>query len=441
MRQLNRLNQFQRLWQASLGAPQRVSVPQLAERCFCSERHIRTLLRQLEEAGWLGWKASAGRGKRGLLIFHHAPDALRASLLETALEKHRPQEALRLMQITPEQLHHVITPLLGGRWHNDAPTLRIPYYRALEPLTPGFLPGRAEQHLACQIFSGLVRFDDNSGLPVADMAHHWQVSKSGLCWHFFLRPALFWHSGEAVSVEQLVERFEQLLTLPAMRRLYASVKKITSSHTLCLTFELNYPDYWLPYRLASYCSRLPHPKQALQGCGPFQLVLFNHKLVRLDSHDRYHLQHPLLRTIEYWITPDLFDHDLGTSCSHPVQIAIGQHSQLHEARPVDGSISLGFCYLAVRQNGRLLRQQAEWLIALIHHVILDELPVNPSLIVPGNHILPGWPIPAFTYAEPPTLPPELTLAYHLPIELHSMAEQLRLKLAVTNGAKLIHPSG
>ena len=56
MRLLNRLNQYQRLWQPSAGKPQTVTVSELDERCFCSERHVRTLLRQAQEAGWLEWQ-------------------------------------------------------------------------------------------------------------------------------------------------------------------------------------------------------------------------------------------------------------------------------------------------------------------------------------------------------------------------------------------------
>ncbi|OUE67203.1 ABC transporter periplasmic-binding protein [Citrobacter freundii] len=51
MRLLNRLNQYQRLWQPSNGEPQSVTVGELAERCFCSERHVRTLLKQAQDAG------------------------------------------------------------------------------------------------------------------------------------------------------------------------------------------------------------------------------------------------------------------------------------------------------------------------------------------------------------------------------------------------------
>ena len=87
MRLLHRLNQYQRLWQPSAGAPQQVTVGELAERCFCSERHVRTLLRQAQEAGWLSWQASSGRGKRGQLLFHKTPESLRNEMMEQALRR------------------------------------------------------------------------------------------------------------------------------------------------------------------------------------------------------------------------------------------------------------------------------------------------------------------------------------------------------------------
>ena len=101
MRLLNRLHQYQRLWQPSAGEPQQVTVGELAERCFCSERHIRTLLRQAQESGWLSWQASSGRGKRGLLQFYKAPEALRNEMMEQALNKGQQQNALELAQLAP----------------------------------------------------------------------------------------------------------------------------------------------------------------------------------------------------------------------------------------------------------------------------------------------------------------------------------------------------
>lgn len=430
MRQLNRLNQFQRLWQPSSGEPQQVTVAELAGRCFCSERHVRTLLRQAQDAGWLQWQAQSGRGKRGCLTFLVSPEQLRNAMMEQALDRGQQQSALELAQLAPVALRALLHPFLGGRWQNNMPTLRIPYYRPLEPLHPGFLPGRAEQHLSGQIFSGLTRFDLQSSEPEGDLAHHWQHSDDGLRWDFYIRPALCWHSGEPVSAGELAERLEMLFTLPQLGQLFASVRRVEVNPGQRLTFILRRPDYWLAHRLASYCSLLAHPRQPTIGTGPFQLTIFKPDLVRLENHGRYHLNHPLIQAIEYWITPELFEQDLGTSCRHPVQIAIGAPEELSHLRMVSRSVSLGFCYLALRQSPTLSRAQAEKIVQLIHGTsLLQTLPLDEDLITPSRELLPGWSLPILQETAPVTLPEQLTLVYHLPVELHAMAEQLQRALA------------
>ena len=430
MRQLNRLKQYQRLWQPSEGAPQQVTIAELASRCFCSERHVRTLLRQAQEAGWLNWRAQSGRGKRGELRFYVSPESLRNTMMEEALKHGQQHNALELAQLAPEELRELLHPFLGGQWQNDTPTLRIPYYRSLDALQPGFLPGRAEQHLAGQIFSGLTRFNGNSSEPTGDLAHHWEVTDGGLRWHFYIRSTLHWHNGDKIETAQLQRSLKALLMLPALRKLFQSVLDIEVTHPQCLTFTLHQPDYWLPHRLATYCSRLAHPDQPMTGSGPFRLSVFDSELVRLESHEQYHLSHPLIKAIEYWITPTLFDYGLGTSCRHPVQIAIGEPDELESLRLVSNSTSLGFCYLTLKQSDRMSELQARRLINIIHlSTLLHTLPLNEGLITPTEELLPGLPIPRWPDLTHVPLPAALTLVYHLPVELHTMANQLKQYLA------------
>ena len=430
MRQLNRLKQYQRLWQPSEGAPQQVTIAELASRCFCSERHVRTLLRQAQEAGWLNWHGQSGRGKRGELRFYVSPESLRNTMMEEALKHGQQHNALELAQLAPEELRELLHPFLGGQWQNDTPTLRIPYYRSLDALQPGFLPGRAEQHLAGQVFSGLTRFNGNSSEPTGDLAHHWEVTDGGLRWHFYIRSTLHWHNGDKIETAQLQRSLKALLMLPALRKLFQSVLDIEVTHPQCLTFTLHQPDYWLPHRLATYCSRLAHPDQPMTGSGPFRLSVFDSELVRLESHEQYHLSHPLIKAIEYWITPTLFDYGLGTSCRHPVQIAIGEPDELESLRLVSNSTSLGFCYLTLKQSDRMSELQARRLINIIHlSTLLHTLPLNEGLITPTEELLPGLPIPRWPDLTHVLLPAALTLVYHLPVELHTMANQLKQYLA------------
>ena len=430
MRQLNRLKQYQRLWQPSEGAPQQVTIAELASRCFCSERHVRTLLRQAQEAGWLNWHAQSGRGKRGELRFYVSPESLRNTMMEEALKHGQQHNALELAQLAPEELRELLHPFLGGQWQNDTPTLRIPYYRSLDALQPGFLPGRAEQHLAGQVFSGLTRFNGNSSEPTGDLAHHWEVTDGGLRWHFYIRSTLHWHNGDKIETAQLQRSLKALLMLPALRKLFQSVLDIEVTHPQCLTFTLHQPDYWLPHRLATYCSRLAHPDQPMTGSGPFRLSVFDSELVRLESHEQYHLNHPLIKAIEYWITPTLFDYGLGTSCRHPVQIAIGEPDELESLRLVSNSTSLGFCYLTLKQSDQMNALQARRLINIIHlSTLLHTRPLNEGLITPTEELLPGLPIPRWPDLTHVSLPAALTLVNHLPVELHTMANQLKQYLA------------
>ena len=425
MRLLNRLNQFQRLWLPSRGEPQAVTVAELASRCFCSERHIRTLLHQLSDCGWLHWQAAPGRGKRGCLSFLVTPDAVRGMMMESVLNKGQQQNALELAQLAPDQLRQALQPFLGGQWQNDIPTVRIPYYRSLDALLPGFLPGRAEQHLIGQIFSGLTRFNGDASRPTGDLAHHWEITGDGCCYAFWLRPSLYWHNGEKLTAAHLAASLEQLLCNPQMKQLFASIAKIDAPGAGQVRIRLHQPDYWLPHRLASYCSHLHYPGEPHTGCGPFRLSLFGPELVRLELHERYHLNHPMIGAVEYWITPQLFDASLGTSCRHPVQIAIGEQAQLTALRPIDNRLSLGFCYLAIKQDGQLSASQSRWLMHLIHQSgLLTTLPVEDGLIQPSQSLLPGWPLPDNRRCEPVRLPASLTLLYHLPVELHAMANQL-----------------
>ncbi|MBD8166723.1 SgrR family transcriptional regulator [Erwinia persicina] len=441
MRKLNRLNQYQRLWQHSAGQPQSTSVAEIAACCFCSERHARTLLRQWQESGWLNWQATSGRGRRGSLTFLQSPATLRSELMLQQLDNGQPQHALQMVPLAPEQLSQLLQPFMGGQWQNNQPTLRIPYYRPLDPLRPLMQPGRAEQHLAQQVFAGLSRLAGDEAVP--DLAHHWQVSEDGLSWFFFLRPQLRWHHGEAVTAEQLQQRLEMILASAGGKRLLASVKTVSRAHALCLRIDLLTPDYWLAHRLASVPCLLPHPENADIGAGPWRLMVNSPALLRLESHGWYHSTHPLMQAIEYWIAPQLFDPGLGTSCRHPVKIAIGAQHDLKALQPVSQRISLGFCYLARGRRAGLSARQARHIMSLVHQSgIIEALPLEEGLITPSREMLPGWHIPDWQPDPDVSLPARLSLHYHLPVELHAMATTLQHLLA-TQGCQLtlhFHPA-
>lgn len=113
-----------------------------------------------------------------------------------------------------------------------------------------------------------------------------------------------------------------------------------------------------------------------------------------------------------------------------MQITIGKPEDLPLVSQVSSGISLGFCYLTLRKSSRLTLWQARKVITIIHQSgLLQTLEVGENLITASNALLPGWTIPQWEVPDEVKLPETLTLAYHLPVELHAMAEQLRTTLA------------
>ena len=131
MRLLQRLNQYQRLYHFAGDAPRATTVAELAATLCCSERHARPLLNQLQEAGWLNWQASAGRGRRGQLHCRVPLQQLYSQLMAHLLLEGNPSAALRLAARDPAHLIPYLQPHLGGQWSAELPILRIPYYRSL----------------------------------------------------------------------------------------------------------------------------------------------------------------------------------------------------------------------------------------------------------------------------------------------------------------------
>lgn len=437
MRLLNRLNQYQRLYNKTGLEMQPTTVAALAAYFFCSERHTRTLLSQFQQAGWIRWSSQAGRGKRAEITCLQTPESLRESYLQKLLAEGEHSAALQLSQLAPQHLNVLLAPHLGGQWQEDAPTLRIPYYRELQKLDPQTLTGRAEQHIAHTLHAGLTRFVTGDPTPQPDLAHRWQISQEGKVWQFFLRSQLFWHNGERLLPQQLCTLFEKLRTAPRSRHGLENVEQITLPHALCLQFRLNTPDYWFAHRLADLSCLMFHPHEPTLGAGPFKLAHFAPERVRLEQHAWYHLQRPLLAAIEYWIAPPLFaGREVGNiSCQHPVRITLGKQSEMDLVRPVKRSTSLGFCYMALNQkkNG-LTPEQAQKIIGLVQQSgLIDNLPIDSNLVKRSREMLPGWPLPAanseFSREDEVRLPAKLSLLFHPPIELERVAEALKSVLA------------
>ncbi len=177
------------------------------------------------------------------------------------------------------------------------------------------------------IFSSLIRFDSR-GLPQADLAESWGVSKDGTVYNFSLRSDVYWHDGEVFDSSDVVYSVELLksdhpLIPEDLKRFWADVEIVALTENK-LQFLLPEPfapflDYLsfgiLPEHLLSGLdleALIDHSfNLAPVGTGPFRfqrLLVENNKIVGvvLEAFDAYYLERPYLDEIifRYYSTPE-----------------------------------------------------------------------------------------------------------------------------------------
>ncbi|MGI6741671.1 MAG: ABC transporter substrate-binding protein [Brevefilum sp.] len=177
------------------------------------------------------------------------------------------------------------------------------------------------------IFSSLIRFDSR-GLPQADLAESWGVSKDGTVYNFSLRSDVYWHDGEVFDSSDVVYSVELLksdhpLIPEDLKRFWADVEIVALTENK-LQFLLPEPfapflDYLsfgiLPEHLLSGLdleALIDHSfNLAPVGTGPFRfqrLLVENNKIVGvvLEAFDAYYLERPYLDEIifRHYPTPE-----------------------------------------------------------------------------------------------------------------------------------------
>lgn len=403
--------QFQRLAQ-QLGCDEReISLAEVAELLCCTPRNARLLLRRMQDQGWLNWTAEAGRGRRSRLTLLDSQESLTRRRLRDLLSEGQLAQAVRLAEDRLDLLTPLLLEQLGQATREGRQILRVPYYRPLPQLLPTGPMRRSEVHLSRQIFNGLSRRNEENGEIEGDLAHHWE--QVGPChWRFYLRPAVRFHHGRELVVEDVMESLLALRDRP----LFAHLARLESPWPRTLDLYLDSPDPLQPDLLAEpVAAILPRELKgearfALQpvGTGPYRVIANDPLQLRLAAFDDYFGLRALLDEIDIWMLPELAER-------------LESHLQLGRDSPELGTmrgeseLESGCYFLLQDERSRALQDPAlrYWIIQLLSPVALMAR-VAPELQrgwTSALGMLPHWrealPPPQ---PRPQSLPQRLVLA-------------------------------
>jgi peptide/nickel transport system substrate-binding protein len=136
----------------------------------------------------------------------------------------------------------VVKPAEGGIYSEGI----IGTFRRLNPVLDYYnQPDREVDRL---LFSGMLRVDDH-GLPQADLATSWGISRDGTIYNFSLNPKAVWHDGEPVTSDDVIFTIQMMTgddsPLPTDMREFWKQIDVTRLDEKTLQFKL--PEPYAPF--------------------------------------------------------------------------------------------------------------------------------------------------------------------------------------------------
>jgi len=277
---------------------------------------------------------------------------------------------------------------LGRSFRQGRHILRVLYYRPMKNLLPGSALRRSETHMARQIFSGLMRINEENGELEADIAHHWQ-QLSPLHWRFFLRPGIHFHHGRELEMADVIATLQRARELP----LYSHITRVESPTAWTLDIHLSQPDRWLPWLLGYVPSMiLPREWESMHnfaslpvGTGPYAVSRNNNNQLKIRAFDDYFGYRALIDEVNVWVLPDINEElSVGLTLEGPTEGEKAVESRLEE-----GCYYLLFDARSHRGASAEVRQWVSQILSPANLIYKAE-EVYQSYWFPAYGLLPRW---------------------------------------------------
>ncbi|MEK3882297.1 ABC transporter substrate-binding protein [Paenibacillus sp. PL2-23] len=272
------------------GQPIEVSLDQLADIWFCTQRNVKLIVHKLQEEGFIVWMAGRGRGNRSRMTFLIPKEKKLLELAQLYASKGEYKQAFEAIDQYGEgtSVRHQFVEWMNSHFgcrtelidDAEADILRLPVYRPILTLDPKHIYYAFSAHMVKQLFDCLVKYDKDAGKVVPSLSHAWEHDSTGTEWTFHLRKGVLFHHGRELVAEDVVFSFKRLHDSASswFVRSFAEVKAMGPRSVL---IKLAAPNWLLPRYLCSPgMSIVPHDlvQQDDQfwthpvGTGPFRYV-------------------------------------------------------------------------------------------------------------------------------------------------------------------------
>ncbi len=332
------LDQYVQLWiRYGKGIPEgekiEITLQNISETLFCTDRNSKFIIKKLEELGWVCWSPGRGRGNRSKVSFQKDPTSL---ILEKGKEitkqgdvkggKEFVEQYMEYFPMLQKQFQTWINSIFGyqiemtNQGRQDVLRLQVEM-RPKILLDPMYATMRSECHMVKHVYDTLVYVNESTNIIEPRLAFHWEYNDDQKMWTFYLRKGVQFHNGKRFTAHDVVHSFNRFMNTEDNPYLWMlqHVERIHIVNEHIVEVYLYTENKLLLHILgAEQCSIVTEDEEGnVSGTGPFKLRENNDSIFVLEVHNSYFRERPFLDRIELWNVPKSTDeYDVSMKAEH-----------------------------------------------------------------------------------------------------------------------------
>ncbi|MED3024399.1 MULTISPECIES: SgrR family transcriptional regulator [Bacillus cereus group] len=313
------LDQYIELWIAygkreKEGEQLEITVQNISETLFCTERNSKLIIKKLEELRWITWFPGRGRGNRSKLIFQKQPMTLILEKGKELTKKGDVKSGISFVERYSSQFSSIkkeyeawVDSIFGHQIERTPEgrkdVLRLQVQMNLDiALDPVYATMRSECHMVKHIFDTLVYVNEETNCIEPRLAFHWQYNDADKVWTFYLRKGIYLHNGKRLTAHDVIHslnRFMKTENNPHAWMLQ-HVESVRAVDECVVEIQLYAENRMFLHMLSAEQCSIVHEDETgnFIGTGPFTLREKNAYLFVLEAHDLYYRERPFLDRIE-----------------------------------------------------------------------------------------------------------------------------------------------
>ncbi|MCC2377516.1 SgrR family transcriptional regulator [Bacillus wiedmannii] len=313
------LDQYIELWIAygkgkKEGEQLEITVQNISETLFCTERNSKLIIKKLDELNWIVWFPGRGRGNRSKLIFQKQPIPLILDKGKEITRKGDVKSGISFVKRYSSQFPSVkkeyevwVDSIFGHKIERTSEgrrdVLRLQVQMNLDiALDPVYATMRSECHMVKHIFDTLVYVNEQSNYIEPRLAFHWEYNDGEKIWTFYLRKGVHFHNRKQLTAHDVIHslnRFMNAVNNPHAWMLQ-HIESVRAVDEFVVEIQLHTENRMFLHMLsAEQCSIVNEDEAGnFIGTGPFILREKSAQLFVLEVHDLYYRERPFLDRIE-----------------------------------------------------------------------------------------------------------------------------------------------